>query len=196
MSDHLNNDEIHPFQLDRAGFNDLFRKHFPSLKTYGCLFVDADVAEDIVQDVFIKIWETKETLIIHSSPKAYLFKAVYTRCLNHINRQKMLLVNHQQIESEMRAYEASFFDPDKSEIIRELYMNELRTEINQAIESLPQKCREVFTLSYLMDMKNKEISDLLDISVSTVEKHINHALRILRQLLSNKLTAFILVLFM
>ena len=179
-----NDDEIHPFRLDRKAFNDLFRKHFPGLKAYGCLFVDAEAAEDIVQDVFIKIWENKEKLSIHTSLSSYLFKSVYTRCLNHINRQKMLLVNHQQIESEMRDYEASFFDPDKSEIIHALYMNDLRTEINQAIESLPQKCREVFTLSYMMDMKNKEISDLLDISVSTVEKHINHALKILRQLLN------------
>lgn len=74
-------------------------------------------------------------------------------------------------------------------------MNDLREEINQAIESLPQKCREVFTLSYIMDRQNKEISKLLDISVSTVEKHINYALKVLRKLLQNKIVALVLALF-
>ena len=64
-------------------------------------------------------------------------------------------------------------------------MNDLRTEINQAIDSLPNKCREVFILSYLEAFKNKQISQELNISVSTVEKHINHALKTLRKTLEH-----------
>ena len=185
--------KIHPFKIEMEAFTGLFKIHYPGLKAYACLFVDSETAEDLVQDVFIYVWENKGNITIHTSIQAYLFKATYTRCLNYLNRQKMMTTNHRYIEKELRNYETSFFDPDKNEIIRKLYMNDLRDEINQAIESLPQKCREVFTLSYLMDMQNKEISKLLDISVSTVEKHINYALKILRKLLQNKLSALVIL---
>jgi RNA polymerase sigma-70 factor, ECF subfamily len=187
MSDVSKGDNvIHPFKISREAFNDLFRTFYPGLRAYANLFAPSEAAEDIVQDVFVNIWEDKEVITIHTSLQAYLFRAVYTRCLNYIRRQKMLQVNHHHIGMEMRDEEASFLDPDKNEIIRRLYMNDLRDEINQAIDSLPLKCREVFTLSYMADMKNREISKLLDISVSTVEKHINHALKTLRQLLQNR----------
>ncbi len=186
--------KIHPFKIDIEAFTGLFKIHYPSLKAYACLIVDNETAEDIVQEVFIYVWENKGSITIHTSAKAYLFKATYTRCLNYLNRQKMMTTNRRHIEQELRDYEASFFDPDKNEIIRKLYMNDLRNEINQAIESLPQKCREVFTLSYIMDRPNKEISKLLDISVSTVEKHINYALKVLRKLLQNKIIALLLAL--
>ncbi len=188
----VKDNKMHPFKIDREAFNGLFKDYYPNLKAYARLFLDNETAEDIVQEVFVTIWENKNNITIHTSIKAYLFKAVYTRCLNTIAHQKMQATKHTDIELELKNYEASFFDPDKNEIIRSLYMNDLRDEIDQAIESLPQKCREVFTLSYVKDMKNKEISGLLDISVSTVEKHINHALKVLRQLLQNKLVIFIL----
>ncbi len=183
--------KIHPFKIELEAFTSLFKTHYPSLKAYASLLVDDETAEDIAQDVFIYVWENKGTLTIHTSIKAHLFKATYTRCLNYINRQKMMTNNHRRIEQELRDYEAGFFDPDKNEVIRILYMNDLRDEINQAIESLPEKCREVFTLSYIMDRQNKEIGKLLDISVSTVEKHINYALKVLRKLLQNKFIALV-----
>ena len=188
----IKDNKMHPFKIDREVFNSLFKDYYPSLKAYACLFLDNESAEDIVQEVFIYIWENKDNITIHTSIKAYFFKAVYTRCLNTIAHQKMRAKKHTNIEFELKNYEASFFDPDKNEIIRKLYMDDLHVEIDQAIESLPQKCREVFTLSYVKDMKNKEISELLGTSVSTVEKHINHALKVLRQLLQNKLVILIL----
>jgi RNA polymerase sigma-70 factor, ECF subfamily len=183
------------FFIDREAFTALFRDHYPSLRAYACLFVDDEVAEDVVQEVFVYVWENKEKITIHTSMKAYLFKATYTRCLNYINREKMLSINHQHIKNELRDYQLSFFDPEKNEIIRKLYMHDLRDEIDRAIESLPQKCREVFTLSYIKDMPNKEISKLLEISVSTVEKHINHALKVLRELLHDKMILFLIAFF-
>ena len=191
MSD---DDKIHPLKIDEQAFTVLFKDLYPNLKGYACLFVDDEAAEDIVQEVFVYVWRNKETLNIHTSVKAYLFKATYTRCLNYVNRQKMLDIKHRSIENELRQDEINFLDPDKNEIIQKLYMNDLRDEINRAIESLPEKCREVFTLSYMMDMQNKEISKMLDISVSTVEKHINHALKTLRRLLQNRIITLLLTL--
>ena len=183
---------MHPFEINREAFNDLFKEYYPGLRSYAQLLIESEFAEDVVQEVFLYIWENKEAIVIHTSIKAYLFRAVYTRCLNHISRQKMVAVNHLQMEAELKEYESIFFDPDKNEVIRTLYANDLRDQINEAIDSLPKACREVFTLSYIEDRKNKEISEILNISISTVEKHINHALKTLRPLLKTKLALLII----
>src|SRR6188768_1063724 len=109
-------DTIHPFKIEMEAFTGLFKMHYASLKAYACLFVESETAEDIVQEVFIYVWENKEAIAIHTSIKAYLFKATYTRCLNYLNRQKMMMINHRHIEQELRDYEASFYDPDKNDI--------------------------------------------------------------------------------
>lgn len=171
--------------INRIVLNELFQKHFPALKAYACLFVDSDTAADIIQDVFVYVWENREVLKIHTSVTSYLFRAVYTRCLNNINHEKNVQNSHQFIANTIKSAEIEYFDPDKNEIIRRLYMDELREEIDNAINSLPPKCKEVFTLSYIMDMKNSEIGEMVGISVSTVEKHINSALKQLRNILKD-----------
>jgi RNA polymerase sigma-70 factor (ECF subfamily) len=90
-----------------------------------------------------------------------------------------------ELEYALKIREVILSNPDENPVIRKLYVNELKEELHQAIENLPEKCREVFKLSYLDDHRNKEISEILNISVSTVEKHINHALKTLRKTLSH-----------
>ena len=84
----------------------------------------------------------------------------------------------------MLEFAAQFYDPEKNESIRRLYMQELAADIKAAIDSLPDKCREVFMLSYLHDLKNKEISEVLGVSISTVENHVYNALKVLREKLA------------
>jgi RNA polymerase sigma-70 factor, ECF subfamily len=175
----------HPFNVDENAFTQLFREHYPALRAYAGLLVGDNTAEDIVQDMFLYAWKNKETIIIHTSTKAYLFKSVYNRCLNKIKQIKMVHDNQKQIEHGLKLQEIILSDPEKNSVIQKLYINELRTEINQAIDSLPEKCREVFRLSYLADFRNRDISELLNISVSTVEKHINYALKTLRKTLQH-----------
>lgn len=174
-----------PFKGEIPGFNEVFVAHYAALRAYAGLLVGDNKGEDVVQDVFLKIWENRDTITVHTSVKAYLFKSVYNHCLNILDRLKTGQHKHRQIEYDLRLQEALLNDPEKNPVIQKLYMNELRHEIQQAIDSLPDKCREVFRLSYLEDLRNKEISELLNISVSTVEKHINHALRSLRKTLQH-----------
>jgi RNA polymerase sigma-70 factor (ECF subfamily) len=176
---------MRPFIVDIATFNAIFIEYYPALRAYAGLLVGDDMAEDVVQDVFLNIWENRNTITVHTSIKAYVFKSVYNHCLNKLSRLKMMHGKQRQIEYDLRLKEILLSDPEKNPVIQKLYMNELRVEIYQAIDSLPDKCREVFKLSYLNDCRNRQISELLNISVSTVEKHINHALKTLRKTLQH-----------
>jgi RNA polymerase sigma-70 factor, ECF subfamily len=179
---------------DKVEFDIFFKRLYPRLTAYACLFLEAEAAEDIVQDVFIYIWENAGSLSIHTSIDAYLFKAVYQRCLNHIKQSKTHNFHHKLIEDYLAEHEARLFDPETNESIRKLYMEELKEDIKTAIDSLPEKCREVFMLSYIYDLKNKEISEVIGVSLSTVENHMYNALKLLRQKLVKHIH-FITILF-
>ena len=174
-----------PDKEDRKAFDRLFNQFYPRLTAYACLFLEDGVAKDVVQDLFLYLWEKSDSLEIHTSLDAYLFKAVYQRCLNHLKQLKTRSYHHKLIEDHLLEFAAQFFDPEKNESIRRLYMQKLAADIKAAIDSLPDKCREVFMLSYLHDLKNKEISEVLGVSVSTVENHVYNALKVLRKKLAN-----------
>jgi RNA polymerase sigma-70 factor, ECF subfamily len=173
-----------PGRSDKIAFDTIFKKFYPRLTAYACLFLSPQAAEDVVQDLFVYIWENNDKIIIHTSLDAYLFKSVYQRCLNQIKQQKNHNYHNKIIEDYILEFEMRIFDPDTNESIRKLFMEELKEEIKTAIDSLPEKCREVFMLSYIYSLKNKEISEVLGISLSTVENHIYNALKSLRQKLS------------
>jgi RNA polymerase sigma-70 factor (ECF subfamily) len=175
----------HPFKININSFNQLFREQYPALRAYAGLLIGEEAAEDMVQDVFAATWENKDTITIHTSVKAYLFRAVHNRCLNKIQHLKMVQDHHRRLQYAWTEQEILLSDPDKNHIIQKLYRSSMRSAITAAIDNLPHKCREVFKLSYLDNYKNKEISELLHISVSTVEKHINHALKTLRKALQH-----------
>lgn len=173
-----------PLRGDKEKFDRFFKRFYPRLTAYACLFVDDVAAEDIVQDFFVYLWENSEFIDIHTSLEAYLFKSIYLRCLNLIKQRNTHKNHHKQIEEYLLKFEKQLFDPDANESIRRLFMDELGAEINAAIDSLPEKCRQVFLLSYIHDLKNKEIAEILGISNKTVENHIHNALKVLRVKLS------------
>jgi RNA polymerase sigma-70 factor, ECF subfamily len=182
-----------PAQDDKDAFDNLFKQFYPRLTAYACLFLESEAAEDIVQDVFVYIWENADSINIHTSLDAYLFKAVYQRCLNQLKQRKCRDNHHKIIENHLIEFESRLFDPDTNDSIRRLYMEELKADINNAIDSLPEKCRKVFMLSYIYDLKNKEISEVLGITQSTVENHIHNALKVLRQKLAKHATIIALI---
>ena len=160
-------------------YQTLFRKYYPNLIFYATRLVGDEDAEDVVQDVFVELWKRKDDIEIGQQIQAFLYRAVYTRAINvlkHRNVQDgycaaMEEINQKRIE---------FYNPDNNEITRRIEDRELRKEIHDAINELPDKCKEVFKLSYLHDMKNKEIADVLGISLRTVEAHMYKALKYLR----------------
>lgn len=169
-------------QGDRAAFNELYTQHYPSLHSYARLLVDEKEAEDVVQDVFFTIWTHRDALDTSLSIRGYLLRAVYHTALNVIKRKGLQSTyesaHKEEIEEMGRRY---YYDPEASEIVRRLYLRDLRAELQAAIDSLPPRCKEVFSLSYLYDLSGKEISRRLGISLSTVENHIYNALKLLRE---------------
>ena len=145
----------------------LFRRYYPNLIFYATRLVGEEEAEDVVQDVFVELWKRKDTIEIGDQIQAFLYRAVYTRALN--------VLKHRNVED---GYCAAM--EENNEVIRRIEDRELRKEIYDAINELPDKCKEVFKLSYLHDMKNKEIADVLGVSLRTVEAHMYKALKYLR----------------
>lgn len=173
-------------QGDRVAFNELYKQHYFSLRSYARLLLHEEEAEDVVQDVFFNIWIHRDALDASLSVRGYLLRAVYHTALNVIKR-KGLQENYgntykEEIEEMGRR---SYYNPDASDIIGRLYAQDLRAEIQAAIDSLPPRCRQVFSLGYLYDMSGKEISRKLGISLSTVENHMHSALKVLREKLKS-----------
>ena len=150
---------------------------------------DAFIAEEIVQNVFLKIWENPENLIEVKSIRSYLYKSVINASINHVNREKNIAQHHQKIAADFT--EEYFVDLDEE--------NELIVLLHAEIEKLPPQCKKIFKLNRFEHLKYKEIAILLDISERTVENHISTALKALRKSLleqkplykSQKITLFL-----
>ncbi len=166
---------------DRIAFNELYRQYYLSLRSYAELFLDEEESEDVVQDVFLNVWLRKEGLDDSQSLQGYLLRSVYNSSLNILKKKGRSNDYRSVYEQEIEEIGYKYYDPDANDVIRKLYNLDLRAEINAAINSLPARCREVFTLSYLHDMPSKEISLQLGISLSTVDNHIYSALKLLRE---------------
>lgn len=160
-------------------YRQLFRKHYTGLLFYATRLVGEDEAEDVVQDVFVELWKRQETVEVGEQIQAFLYRAVYTRALN-VLKHREIVGEYETAAMEIHKQRVEFYQPDNNEVIQRIEDKELRRELSEAIRALPDKCRTVFVLSYLHDMKNKEIADALGISLRTVEAHIYKALRFLR----------------
>jgi len=173
---------------NEAVFEQLFKKHFRELHAYAfSLLKDWDVAEEIVQSLFLKLWEKNEWSHIQTSIKSYLYKSVYHDSLNYIRRQKVQLKYQTSTAYAMKN--------DTDDAAGKLKMSELEQHLNQALGKLPEKCRAIFQLSRFQELKYQEIATQLDISIKTVETHMGKALRILRKEMKEFLPLITLMLF-
>lgn len=166
---------------DKVAFDELYKLHYPALRTYAGMLLRDDEAEDVVQDVFLNVWLRKEGLDDSLSFKSYLFRSVYNTALNIIKHRRYTDNYRSVCEKEIEEMGYDYYDPDSCDVIRRLYLQDIQADISAAIESLPPKCRKVFTLSYLHDMPSKEISEKLGVSLRTVDNHIYAALKLLRE---------------
>jgi RNA polymerase sigma-70 factor (ECF subfamily) len=130
------------------------------------------VAEEIVQDVMLELWRRRETLADESSPQAYLFQSTRNRSLNHIRHERV-----ERMGEPYAAREQAVDAPAQSYVVEE----EIQIALKHAVAMLPERCREVFELSRIHNLKYTEIAQTLGISVKTVEAQMGKALRVLRE---------------
>lgn len=169
----------------------LFRQYYTNLLFYATRIVGDEEAEDVVQDVFVELWKRKDVVTIGEQIQAFLYRAVYTRALN-VLKHRDIKNNYESIMLDIHKKRLDFYQPDSNDVVRRIEDQELRQDIAQAIDELPDKCRTVFRLSYLHDMKNKDIAETLGMSLRTVEAHMYKALKYLRGRLRHLNLLFVL----
>lgn len=157
----------------------LFRKYYTNLLFYATRIVGEEEAEDVVQDVFVELWRRQESMNIGDQIQAFLYRAVYTRALN-VLKHREIKDTYEAVMLDIHQKRLEFYQPDSNDVVKRIEDGELRRSLSEAINELPDKCKMVFKLSYLHDMKNKEIAETLGISLRTVEAHMYKALKLLR----------------
>lgn len=163
---------------DREVYKYLYLNYSPGLIAYGSSVTsDTDAAREIVQDLFLELWEKRNSIHIHGPVKPYLYSSVYHRALNWLRARKIreIYQNHPLEISKWFSGASPSGNPDP-----------LQTEIiEKEIRMLPPQCREVFTHSVVMGESHAEIAVLLGLNIKTVENHLARARKILRGRLKN-----------
>lgn len=160
--------------LNDDTFESLFRESFEVLNNVAyTVLKDRDVSKDIVQQVFLKLWNGRETLTINSSIRSYLHRAVINTALNHIQKNKRMVPTEQEDL-------ANSSPSTGTDVLDQLSHDELETALHQAIDELPPRCRLVFILSRFDGLTNSEIADRMDTTTKTVENQMGKALKHLR----------------
>ena len=158
-------------------FKSAFDEYYNPLCNYANSFLkDTEASEDIVQDVFIRIWEKRQDLISAGTLRFYLFTAIRNNCLTYLQKQKKSVVEP------LKEQGVDHFDIDR-EAIKE---NDYKALLTQSIALLPPKCREVFLLSRISKLSYQQIAESQGISIKTVENQIGKALRVIREFLKDK----------
>ncbi|MGF7231311.1 RNA polymerase sigma-70 factor [Arachidicoccus sp.] len=158
--------------METKAFDEVYSRYYPLLlKIANGMLSDASAIEDLIQDVFISLYKRRMHIIFKVSIKAYLCKAIRLKIFNEY-RSKAVHLKYCKNDFSLGYCKNDFLS---------LETKELSIQIKKVYQKLPNKCREVFYLSRHWGYSQKDISQKLQISVSTVEKHIGKALRIFRE---------------
>lgn len=160
-------------------FHQLYRENAPVLIHFANRYVcDIQTAEDLVQDVFLNVWK-KKVFLFMEEVRPYLFRSVRNACLDYLKHQSVKQ-DFMQTTLNQLSIEELYYNDD----ISLLYLEDDRlTSIYREIEQLPQRCKEIFTMSYLEEKKSTEIAEILQISRRTVEAQLYKALKQIRNAL-------------
>lgn len=165
-------------------FEIVFRTYYQNLCRYANMWTsNSDESEEIVQSVFVKLWEKKDVIKVDTSVKSYLFKAVYHSSLNAIKHKKVKeqyaqMKEHQELHSEMQS---------------NISLKELEKRVEIALSELPDQCRLIFKMSRFQELKYREIAEVLNLSVKTVENQMGKALKLMRHNLADFLSVLLII---
>ena len=154
-----------------AALEYLFHQYYDDLCRYTLVFTkDISIAENIVQDLFVYIWEHRETLEIHHSIESYLYQASRYKALNyqrdHCSRADKLSMLSEQYVGNVSV--------GADEVLE---FKELNQIVNEAIDLLPDRCKQIFKLSRTEELSYREIAELMNISISTIDNQVHTAIK-------------------
>lgn len=171
---------------ETIAFEEAFKSHFKGLHAYAYTIIKDDImAEEMVQNVFYKLWKNRDTTQINQSLAAYLYRSVYHECLNYLK--------HVKVKAAYQAHAAKTMEQTENATDR-VRMKELEQKLDTALRELPEQCRTIFQMSRFEELKYMEIATKLGISVKTVENQMGKALKLLRLKLVDFLPAMLLLL--
>ena len=156
-------------------FEELFKQYSKPLFYYAAKFVEDEAARDIVQDVFAKLWSDQK-ITIKLSLNSFLFTMVRNSCLQTLEKQKVRNKYLESTKLKLQEEELQFYMHEKTSLIEQ----ELENKLNEVLDSLPDRCKQIFMMSRFENKKNKEIAEEIDISVKAVEIQITKALGSIR----------------
>jgi RNA polymerase sigma-70 factor (ECF subfamily) len=166
-------------RLDDGSFEQVFREFFTPLMKFSLKILEnEDDAREVVHQVFVNLWERREETDLSRSLKSYLFTAVHNRSLNVIRDRKKF--SDEEVPEQSGPWDVS----------EQIEAMELEQRIMEALEELPDKCRQVFEMNRFQGLKYQEVASQLNISVKTVENQMSKALKMLRE----KLMKFLVLL--
>lgn len=175
MKDYIvKNHELDKFKL-------LYLENAPRLIFYASKYVDGDTAEDLVHDIFIKIWQKKEAYSVEEGLKTYLFRSVQNACLDYLKHKSIEMTYADEVARRLKIEEIHYYNNQSD--VAELEKERLDS-VYREIAKLPDRCREVFSLAYLEGKKSAEIAGMLNISQRTVEAQLYKGLKIIRDVLA------------
>ncbi len=165
--------------LTESQLQSLFYENYADLCRYALTYLGSkEEAEDIVQQIFLKFWETNQNKPLPDNCRAYLFKTVYSRCLNNIK--------HQAVKRKHATYHTQHYwegnHQNNADI--QLQTKELETAVTRALLEMTETTRQTFILSRFHGFSHKEIAETLSFSLKNVEYHLHKALQILKIKLS------------
>lgn len=168
----------------KEAFSQIFKAYYAPLLRYAfTILKQQDEAEDIVQQVFITLWE-KRAQGIHTSIRSLLYKMVHNACLNRVKQLKV----RTEYANELK------LSNNDANVEGDVFINELDVKVNKAIDKLPEQCQRIFKMSRFEYKKYQEIADDLGISIKTVENQMGKALKIMREELKDYLPLVIILL--
>lgn len=169
---------------NHKSYSILFQTYYKDMVLFaGSIVQDRAMCEDIVQNIFLKLWSERNNLTIETSLKSYLIRATRNSCIDHIRHRKIV-----------DNYVSEFFNVNNNYTTEEYVLHsDLYRHLQDAISRLPEKPREAFILSRFKDMKYKDIAKMLNVAERTVEDRISKALSQLRVDLKDFLLFFYLL---
>ena len=184
-------DKSERYDSDWRMIENLFRSYYSMLRSYAFRLVnDFCLAEDIVQDVFMLLWNNRNNIDFDSELKPYLFRAIYNKSLDYLKSKKC--TEEESLDTIIARLELSHHSNENHE--ETLFAKEIQQEIVNYLKGQPENVRKVFVLSRYHGLKIKEIARQLELSQKTVEKYLSRVLKGLKEcLIYKELLSFLLI---